>query len=92
MSQALHWVDTATVRFSIDPEGLEGPRCVAAIAEDPLRDLFGARGGGDSLVHACLLNADVINARALARYREAPSRQIMLENADFALSESSAEF
>lgn len=91
MADAIHCFDTATVRFAIFPAGPEGLRFVAEIGEDPLRDLFGASGGGESLVHAYLMNADVINARALARYREAPGHPVVLATSDFELSESGSE-
>lgn len=91
MTEAIHCFDTATVRFAFYPAGPEGLRCVAEIGEDPLRDLFGASGGGESLVHAYLTNADVINARALARFRESPGRTVVLATADFELSESGSE-
>ena len=91
MAEAIYCFDTASVRFAIYPEGPEGGRCIAEIGEDPLRDLFGASGGGDTLVHAYLMNADVINARALARQREAPGRPVSLGTTDFELSEAGAE-
>jgi len=88
MAEAIHCFDTATVRFAIYPAGPEGLRYVAEIAEDPLRDLFGASGGADSLVHAYLMNAELINARALVRQRESPGRPVLLETADFELSDA----
>jgi hypothetical protein len=90
MTQAIYCFDTASVRFAIHPEGPEGERCIVEIAEDPLRDLFGARGGGDSLVHAYLMNADLINVLALARHRETGGRPVRLETADFETSDAGA--
>ena len=43
MTEAIYCFDTASVRFAIHPEGPDGERCIVEIAEDPLRDLFGAR-------------------------------------------------
>jgi hypothetical protein len=85
MSEAIYCFDTATVRFAIYPKGPAGGRIVAEIGEDPLRDLFGATGGGDSLVQAYERHAAVINARALERYREAPCKPVLLETLDFEL-------
>ena len=87
MTEAIYCFDTASVRFAIHPEGPEGERCIVEIAEDPLRDLFGACGGGDSLVDAYLMNADLINALALARHRETQGRPVRLETADFETSD-----
>jgi hypothetical protein len=83
MPEAIYCFDTATVRFAIYPEGLAGDRIIAAIGEDPLRDLFGARNGGDSLVQAYLSNAPSIDTLAIERYRELPGGEVLLETADF---------
>ena len=83
MTEAIYCFDTATVRFAIYPDG--GARVVAEIKEDPLRDLFGARGGGDSLVAAYTRNAVFINERALERHRHAGGGPILLETGDFDL-------
>ena len=90
MTEAIYCFDTASVRFAIHPEGPDGERCIVEIADHPLRDLFGARGGGDSLVDAYLMNADVINALALARHRETQGRPVRLETADFETSDVGA--
>lgn len=87
MSEAIFCFDTATVRFAIYPRGRQGPRIVAQIGEDPLRDLFGARGGGDTLVRAYEANAAMIDALALERYATAPGRPVLLETVDFQLSD-----
>ena len=87
--EAIHCFDTATVRFAIYPDGLDGPRIIGQITEDALRDLFGARGGGDSLVDACQSNFDYIEARALERFRVAPSRAVTLTTKDFTSADRS---
>jgi hypothetical protein len=87
MPEAIFCYDTATVRFAIYPEGPKGERCVGEIAETALRDLFGARGGGDSLVQAYLGNAATIDARAMQRHREAAGRGFLLETTDFDLTD-----
>ncbi|WP_162566784.1 hypothetical protein [Variovorax sp. SRS16] len=83
--EAIHCFDTATVRFAIYPDGFDGPRIIAEISEDALRDLFGARGGGNSLVDACKLHFSLIEARAVERYRSAPSRPVVLAITDFGM-------
>ena len=84
MHQAIYCFDTATVRFAIYPDG--GPRVIAEIGEDPLRDLFGACGGGDSLVEAYACNASVIDERALELHHRAGGRPVVLETRDFELA------
>ncbi|MDM0112495.1 hypothetical protein QTI66_10060 [Variovorax sp. J22R133] len=83
MSDAIYCFDTATVRFAVYPQGPGGTRVIAEIGEDPLRDLFGAEGAGDTLVDAYYENASVINALALKRHREAPEVTVLLETIDF---------
>jgi len=90
MSEAIYCFDTATVRFAIYPEGPGGERVVAEIAEDPLRDLFGADGGGDTLVEAYKANAAIIDACALERHHEAPHHPVLLETRDFEVIEHMA--
>lgn len=92
MPEAIYCFDTATVRFAIYPEGAGGSRCVAEIREEALRDLFGARGGGDTLVRAYLNNARAIDARAESRWRESGGAEVLLETMDFELFDSSADF
>jgi hypothetical protein len=89
--EAIHCFDTATVRFAIYPDGFDGPRILAEIDEDALRDLFGARGGGNSLVDACKLHFSLIEARAVQRYRAAPSKPVTLAIVDFAAPAMLAE-
>ena len=87
MTEAIDRFDTATVRFAIYPEGTEGDRVVAEISEDPLRDLFGATGGGDTLVAAYHAHRATIDALALERHRQAPRlTPVLLETHDFELA------
>ena len=83
MREAIYCFDTACVRFAIYPDGV---RVVAAIGEDPLRDLFGASEGGESLVRAYLANADLINTIAIERHHQGGGRPVVLETADFEMS------
>ncbi|MDM0116372.1 hypothetical protein QTI66_29910 [Variovorax sp. J22R133] len=82
---AIHCFDRASVLFAIYPEGSNGPRVVAQISEDALRDIFGAHGGADSLVEACCDHFEQIGETAMQRYRREPGKPVVLENADFAL-------
>jgi hypothetical protein len=82
MVEAIYCFDTATVRFAIFPEGA---RTVAEIREEAMRDLFGANGGGDSLVRAYFENEDLIRATALRRYCDG-QRPVLLETADFLIA------
>ena len=84
--EAIHCFDTASVRFAIYPDGLDGPRILAEISEGALRDLFGGHGRGDSLVQACNIHFDVIEAKALMRHRVEPSKPVKLDARDFASS------
>ncbi len=90
--EAIHCFDVATVRFAIYPDGPDGPRILAEISEDALRDLFGARGGGDSFVRACQAHFDLIEAQALARHRTAPLQAVKLSTSDFAFPSTFTEF
>jgi len=83
MREAIYCFDTAAVRFAIYPDGV---RVVAEISEDPLRDLFGASEGGESLVQAYLENAEIINATANERHRMTGGLPVLLETADFEMS------
>jgi hypothetical protein len=82
-AEAIHCVDIASVRFAIYPDGLEGPRVLAEISDDALRDLFGADGDGDSLVNACRANFGRIEAAALQRHRAEPFKAVKLGVRDF---------
>lgn len=86
--EAIHCFDTASVRFAIYPEGLDGPRVLAEITEDALRDLYGARGGGDSLVQACQANFSAIESKALEMYVTYPRRPIRLRTQDLEPSQA----
>ena len=83
--EAVHWFDKASVRFAIYPDGHDGPRLLAEISEDALRDVFGARGNGDSLVAACKAHFDVIEACAVALYRRQPQGMLNLNTDDFSV-------
>ena len=91
MTEAIYCFDTATVRFAIYPQGTDGERVVAEISEDPLRDLFGATGGGDTLVAAYQAHRTTIDALALERHREAPRHPVLLETHDFELAGAHAD-
>jgi hypothetical protein len=84
-SDAIYCFDRASVLFAIHPEGSSAPRVVAEITEDALRDIFGAQGGGDSLVEACRAHADQIEDAAMRHYRRDPEKPVMLQTADFEL-------
>ncbi len=83
--EAIFCFDTATVRFAIYPDGFDGARVIAQISEFPLRDLFGADGGGDTLIAAYDRHAQAIDAAALRCYRADTRKPIVLQTADFAL-------
>lgn len=83
--EAIHCFDRGTVRFAIYPEGLDGPRILAEISEDALRDLFGAKGGPKSLLDACQTHFDLIEQVAVERHRRRPAMPIQLEASDFSL-------
>ncbi|MES2531770.1 MAG: hypothetical protein V4636_12090 [Pseudomonadota bacterium] len=83
--EAIFCFDTATVRFAIYPDGDDGTRVIAQIGEHPLRDLFAADGGGDTLVAAYDRHAQTIDAVAVRHYRADPLRPIVLQTPDFAL-------
>jgi len=88
--EAIHCFDKGTVRFAIYPEGMDGPRILAEISEDALRDLFGARGAGESLVQACELHFGAIEPRALQCYHDHPRQPVMLQSEDFAMPVATA--
>ncbi|MEP6722096.1 MAG: hypothetical protein ABJA77_11655 [Variovorax sp.] len=83
MSEAIFCFDTASVRFAIYPPGLGATRVIVDIGEDPLRDHFGATGGGESLLEAYQLHSDEICAKAMVRYLPAPHKPVFLTSADF---------
>lgn len=89
-SDAIYCFDRASVLFAFYPQGSPEPRVLAEISEDALRDVFGAHGGGDSLVEACRDHADLIEQAALQRYRHDPGKPVMLGIDDFAFPSSFA--
>jgi hypothetical protein len=89
--EAIFCFDIATVRFAIYPDGFEGPRIVAQIAEAALRDHFAARGDGESLVKAYERNSREIDAKALKHYQCKPNSIIVLQTADFDRQDCFAE-
>lgn len=83
--EAIYCFDLGTVRFAFYPGGFDGPRVLAEITEEALRDLFGAREGGDSLVSACQAYFEAIESVALAHHHAAPTQAVRLGTEDFAL-------
>ena len=81
--EAIFCFDTATVRFAIYPEGVDGPRILAQITESALRDHFGACGGGESLVEAYDRHSPEIDEKALKCYRRGPGSFTVLHTGDF---------
>ncbi len=83
--EAIHCFDTATVRFAVYPDGFDGPRILAEITEEALRDVFGARDGPEGLLRACEGYFETIGAIALRRHRLDPTHAVELETKDFAV-------
>lgn len=80
MVEAIYCYDTACVRFAVYEDG---KRILADIGEDALRDVFGACGGGESLLDSYRQHAPRIGALALERHHAAPGAPILLDIADF---------
>ena len=80
--EAIHCFDRGTVRFAFYPDGMDGPRVLAEISEDALRDVLGASGGPESLVEACESNFAVLEEKAARRFKEDPRQVIYLETRD----------
>ena len=80
--EAIHCYDRGTVRFAVYPDGMDGPRVLAEVSEDALRDVLGASGGPESLLLACELNFPVLEEQVVRRFREDPRRAIYLETRD----------
>ena len=80
MVDAIYCYDIGCVRFAVYEEG---ERIIADIGEYALRDVFGARGGSDSLLHAYRQYAPAIAALALEKHHAAPGAPIVLGTADF---------
>ncbi|MEJ8821672.1 hypothetical protein WKW80_06425 [Variovorax humicola] len=91
MHEAIYCFDTASVKFAIYPEGPDGPRIIAQVGEDPLRDYFGATGGAESLVDAFVAHASRIEGKALQRYRTTSHKPVVLSSEDFGF-ENQIEF
>jgi len=83
--EAIYCFDLGTVRFAVYPDGFDGPRILAEITEDALVSMSGACGDGESLVEACRMHFDLIEAAALAKHRQEPAQPVVLESADFVL-------
>ncbi|MGJ7506834.1 hypothetical protein ACSFBL_05245 [Variovorax sp. GT1P44] len=81
--EAIHCPDTATVRFAIYPDGFDGPRIMARIADDALDEVFGAGNDETGLLDACEANFQAIESKALERYRASPYLPVTLAAADF---------
>ena len=81
--EAIHCLETGTVRFAIYPDGLDGPRIMGHIADGALHDVFGAHDDEESLLRCCESHFDAIEARALERHREAPRQPVVLKASDF---------
>ena len=80
--EAIHCIDTKTVRFAIYPDGLDGPRITAHISEAALRGLSDSPDDSADLTETCEAHFACIEAKALERYRAAPSKPILLGPAD----------
>ncbi len=84
-SEAIFLPAAASVQFAIYPDGYDGARIIARIDEEALHKRFHAPEGEDAgqLIEAYTRNADSIDARATARYRENPAEAICLHSNDF---------
>ncbi|MDR6535102.1 hypothetical protein [Variovorax soli] len=80
--EAIHCAETGTVRFAIYPDGLDGPRIMAHVSEAALRDLCDSPDQDPDLTGTCEAHFDCIQAKAIERYRAAPSMPILLGPAD----------
>lgn len=88
--EGIYCFDTATVRFAVYPDGPGGPRVVAQISENTLRDKFGAREAGDRLLDVCIRHFDQIRPAAIARYRTRARQPITLTLDDFSVRRDTA--
>ncbi|RZL96197.1 MAG: hypothetical protein EOP82_01110 [Variovorax sp.] len=82
---AIYCFDRARVLFAIHPNGCAGRRVVGRNLGDALRDIFGAQGGGSSLVEACWNHFELIEEAALQHCRHEPGKPVMLVTRDFEL-------
>lgn len=80
--EAIHCTDTKTVRFAIYPDGLDGPRIMAHVSEAALRGLQEGPEPDADLTLTCEEYFACIEAKAVERYRAAPSLPILLGPAD----------
>ena len=81
--EATYHRDAGSVRFAIYPDGFDGPRILAEVSGEVLRDVFGALGGADGLVRACADHITSMEAQALAHYRREPAKAVRLQMEDF---------
>lgn len=81
--EAIYLKETDRVKFAIYPDGFDGPRIIAEIAADALRNRFGGHGVGSSLVRAYLHHSDAIDAQAVQSFRAAPTQPVVLDAAVF---------
>lgn len=82
--EAIYVDETNVVRFAVYPDGFDGPRILAEISADLLRQRFGGHGRGRDLVGAYLHHSEAIDAQAVQCFRAAPSQPVSLRAADFA--------
>jgi hypothetical protein len=80
--EAVHCFDRASVRFAVYPDGSDGPRVLAEISEQALRDVFGVRGGAEDLIHSCEQHFPLLEAKALQRFRHDPGKAVLLDTRD----------
>lgn len=84
--EAIHFPESATVRFAIYPDGFDGPRIMARIQDRALHQRFGARSdSGECLIAACEAHFGLIEGCALARYALSPQVPVLLKPSDFDL-------
>lgn len=81
--EAIYCFDRASVLLAIYPDGRSGPRVVAEITEDALRDVFAAQDGAEGLVQACLDHFGAIERIAKEHYRRKPTSPVELSTSDF---------
>ena len=81
--EAIHCFDRASVLLAIYPDGRPGPRVLAEVTEDALRDVFGAQDGAQGLVQACLDHFDTIEKVAKEHYRHKSISPVALSTHDF---------
>lgn len=82
-TEAIYVPAHKTVRFAIYPEGFEGPRILAEISEDALKNYFGASDSALEIVQSYRYNFAKIQAIALKKYALSPSSFILIKEEDF---------